>query len=433
MATTHTVKSGETLNSIAKQYGFKNYKEAGITAVPSGNFDLVRVGDAITIGAYKAPAPQSPAQVKDNSSAAAFINSQQDNDMSRASALDEPPTRKRASETLTEAYKDLTGKSSLLPEGGAPELPQFEMTYNQLRSQYNVDQLESTLNDLNAEETAIRQQKRERLQSEEDKPVALNVISGRQTEVERQENKRLESVAVQKAGIAAQLQTANSVIQNTMNLKSLDYNAAKGAYDSAFSQNLQLFNVIKGLYDADVTEEERIADNARANLQIIYGNLKDSPDTEVSSDLAYTINKLELEAGLPKGFYSRIQAEKPESKVLSTTTRTSGGTKYADVLYQNGDGSLSTKTVNLGATNEGSGGGADISEAELERGARSSIVKTLDPVRGGDGYVSPDDYKKARSAWISAGFARDSFDKAFAAEYVNPDSYTALGVDYVFY
>lgn len=431
MAITHTVKSGETLNSIAKQYGFSNYKEAGVSSVPSGNFDLVRVGDAITLGNYKAPAPQSPAQVKDTTSATAFINSQQDNDISRASALDEPPTRKRASETLTEAYKELTGKSSLLPETGSPELPQFEMTYNQLRGRYNVDQLEGTLNDLNTEEAAIRQQKRERLQSEEDKPVALNVIAGRQTEIERQENKRLESVAIQKAGIAAQLQTANSVIQNTMQLKQMDYTAAKGAYDSAFSQNLQLFNVIKGLHDADVTEEERIADNARANLQIIYGNLKDTPDTEVSSDLSYTINKLELEAGLPKGFYSRIQAEKPEATVLSTTTRTSAGQKYADVIYKNKDGSLSTKTVNLGKTNEGSGN--DLSEAELERGARSSIVKTLDPVRGGDGYVSPDDYKKARSAWISAGFARDTFDKSFAAEYVNPESYTAVGVDYVFY
>ncbi len=434
MAVTYKVKSGDTLNSIVQQYGFKNYKEAGITSVPSGNFDLIRVGDSITIGNAAPPAPQTVgAVVNKNDSASAFINSQQQNDMAKAASKDPeaPPVRKAASETLTDAFKQITGKDSILPSIDRPALPNFEASYNELRSKYNVGQLEGTLNDLDAEEQSIRATKRARLQAAEDKPVALGVIGGRQSEIDRQENKRLESISVQKQGIASQLATANSVIQNTMNLKGMDYNAAKGEYDSQFSQNLQMFNLVKGLYDADVTENERIADNARANLQIIYGNLKDTPDTAVSQDLQYTINKLELEAGLPKGFYSRIQSEKPEATVLSTTTRTTGGQKYADVIYRNKDGSLTTKTVNLGATNEGSGG--DLSEAELERGARSSIVKTLDPVRGADGFVSPDDYKKARSAWISAGFSRDTFDKSFAAEYVNPESYTAVGVDYVFY
>lgn len=436
MATTYKVKSGDTLNSIAKQYGFSNYKEAGITSVPSGNFDLVRVGDTITLGNAKAPAPQTPALVTNKTdSASAFINDQQENDQKSKSVLDEAPTRKSASKTLTDAYKELTGNKSILPDFERPDLPNYEATYNELRSKYNVAQLEGTLNDLDAEEQSIRASKRARLEEAESKPVALGVIGGRQSEIERQENKRLESIAIQKQGITNQLQTANSVIQNTMTLKQMDYSAAKQDYDSQFSQNIQMFGLIKGLYDADVTENERIGDNARANLQVIYNNIKESGTgvESITPELSYTIRKLELEAGLPAGFYSRIALEKPEASVLSTTTRTTGGQKYADVIFRNGDGSLSTKTVNLGATNEGSGGGSDLSEAELTRGARSSVVKALDPVRGGDGYVSPDDYKKARSAWISAGFSREDFDKAFAAEYVNPASYTATGVDYVFY
>lgn len=50
MPTPYIAKAGDTLNSIAASQGFKNYKEAGITSVPSGNFDLIRPGDTINFG-----------------------------------------------------------------------------------------------------------------------------------------------------------------------------------------------------------------------------------------------------------------------------------------------------------------------------------------------------------------------------------------------
>lgn len=52
MAFTYTVKKGDTLNSISARYGFSNYKAAGISSVPSGNFDVIREGDSITMQNY---------------------------------------------------------------------------------------------------------------------------------------------------------------------------------------------------------------------------------------------------------------------------------------------------------------------------------------------------------------------------------------------
>lgn len=52
MAFKHLVSSGETLNSISQKYGFTNYKTAGISSVPSGNFDLIRPGEEITLSNY---------------------------------------------------------------------------------------------------------------------------------------------------------------------------------------------------------------------------------------------------------------------------------------------------------------------------------------------------------------------------------------------
>lgn len=50
MPVTYKVKKGDTLNSIAQRYGYSDYKEAGISSVPSGNFDLIRPDEEITIG-----------------------------------------------------------------------------------------------------------------------------------------------------------------------------------------------------------------------------------------------------------------------------------------------------------------------------------------------------------------------------------------------
>jgi len=46
---TYTVKQGDTLNRIAQQYGYNNYKEAGITGFSSGNPDLIRPGEVLTL------------------------------------------------------------------------------------------------------------------------------------------------------------------------------------------------------------------------------------------------------------------------------------------------------------------------------------------------------------------------------------------------
>lgn len=55
MAFIYEVKKGDTLNAIAQRYGFSNYKTAGISSVPSGDFDLIRPGEKITLQNYNAP------------------------------------------------------------------------------------------------------------------------------------------------------------------------------------------------------------------------------------------------------------------------------------------------------------------------------------------------------------------------------------------
>ncbi len=52
MSFNYTVKKGDTLNKIANAHGFRNYKDAGVSSVPSGNFDLIREGETVSLENY---------------------------------------------------------------------------------------------------------------------------------------------------------------------------------------------------------------------------------------------------------------------------------------------------------------------------------------------------------------------------------------------
>jgi len=341
--------------------------------------------------------PTAPTQVNNQNDATKFINASQDDDIVKASKSDEPPVRNAAQDLVT-AFKDITGKDSLVPSVPLPSAPDFEQTYYNLRQQYGVQGLETSINEYDALEQDIQARLRERVDIEEGKPVAMNVIEGRVGETEKQEFRRLDEIGRAKQRAVNQLQSANDAIENIMTFRKMDYDVASDRYDKEFAQNLQLFNVIQGV--AEFASSERRADenSARANLQIIYNSIQDgNTDVATVDDATKTkISKLELQAGLPQGFYQNIQAEKPDAKVLSTTTRVASGAKYADVLYQNPDGSLTTQSVYIGASGSGTGGGTGAPAVSLEEyisAAEQELQMSLDP----SGFL----YKDLEAQWKS--------------------------------
>lgn len=69
MPFSYTVKKGDTANAIASRYGFKDYKDAGISSFPSGNPDLIREGETLTLSNY------DPNQIKSFTNTPPIISS----------------------------------------------------------------------------------------------------------------------------------------------------------------------------------------------------------------------------------------------------------------------------------------------------------------------------------------------------------------------
>jgi hypothetical protein len=84
-----------------------------------------------------------------------------------------------------------------------------------------------------------------------------------------------------------------------------------------------MYDMIKGISDTQKGQEDKNADNARANLQILSNSIQNSGlnPNDLSAEQKLQINKLELQAGLPINFLSEVTAKNPKADVVSMTDR----------------------------------------------------------------------------------------------------------------
>jgi hypothetical protein len=436
MAITYTVKKGDTLNSIVQAQGFKNYKEAGITSVPSGNFDLIRPGEVITIGNAKPTTgtglnttgtkPPPPPITSSNIDSA--INGNQNQDFADASAGNEPPVR-----NSTKTYNDIYNQITTSLKNGLPEKPEntsMVETYKTMLADKGVTDLENQLNALQAQARDIQANSIARTNAEKGKAVSMNVISGRVSEAQQQENEKLLAVNNSIKTITDQLTVKYNTIESMMKYTGQDYANSVDAYNTQFTQNMSVMNMVKGMVDEQKSDEEKVADNARANLQIIYNNMPAGGITDTAQKA--NITKLELQAGLPTGFYENITSKNPKADVLSTTTRESGGIKYADVIMKNTDGSITTKTVTLGSS---SGGSSTETHEEKKSKAFAMINKLLELkdeegvpyIEESTGYFTAKGFKTLVKNAVEDEISREDFLAQYAS-YLNPDALENYGL-----
>lgn len=200
------------------------------------------------------------------------------------------------------------------------------------------------------------------------------------SEKERLANESIDRLDREATTINQQITNRSNTINTLMALKKEDYATTKEAYDTAFSQNLSLMNALNVKKNQQATLDEKAADNARANLQIIqneiqkgtlkYGSL--DPETKA------TIDALEVQAGVPKGFTSFITSN-VKGDIVSTNSRTdSAGNTYFDVLTKNPDGSLKVSTVYAGKSKTtGTDSGSILSKDDVKKLSAIGVSEAL--------------------------------------------------------
>ncbi len=306
-------------------------------------------------------------------------------------------------------------KTELAPSSPAPTPINRVETFNQLRTDLGVSALEETQTSLKQQIADLQSRDQARQFDAEGKPVPLGVISGRQSEIARQDQIQLDSLSRQLGVVNDELNTKYNTIGTLVNYMGLDYQDAVSAYDKEFQQNLTLFGLISDIRKENWTEAQAARAAATANLQI-YANAITNGNLNYSNlpaDQRLMIQKLEVQSGLPVGTIANLQMS-PKDKIAAF----SDDKTQAMIIDANGN----MKVVQTGFTKSAS----SVSQAEKTQQARADMARTLNEQGGSDYLVSPQQWKQDRAVWIAAGYSGADFDTYFASQYVDyshPEDY----------
>jgi len=214
-------------------------------------------------------------------------------------------------------------KKTLTPGVAYPEPLKRVEKFEELRLEYGVAELETSLSDIKAqidEEFALLRTQRG---IEEGKPVPLGVIAGRISEEERTAQERIDFLGRQQARITDELNTKYSLVNTYMTLMGLDYGDAVKRYDDEFSRNVQMYGIILQQEERAMSAWEYQQTAARANLQIFVNAVTEGNLTyaDMSTDQKLMVSKLEVQSGLPVGFTSSLQMSFKD-RLLSVNDKT---------------------------------------------------------------------------------------------------------------
>jgi hypothetical protein len=369
-----------------------------------------------------------------------LINSHQPGDIASGGNAGDPTVKKSTSEIdklLSGMGGDATANSTgggyadiikaLTPTTDKPVAPDLTGEYNTLKTQYGIGDLETELNGLKTEAAAIKATRTTRTNAERGKTVATNVIEGRVSQVERQENERLTAITDQINSVADRLTTKYNVVKTLMDLTQQDYTNASSSYNSQLTQNINMYNILKGLTDDQKTTEQKAQDDARSNLQIIYNQLTSGGLTtaDLTPDQKTLITKLEVQSGLPVGFYSNMQNKNPKADNVATIDWTDeNNNKYVSIITRDAKtGKLVTENQLIGkAKATGSTSEQKAEEMELNR---QQIMADVGGITGEDTKVDPNRMKELRQdIALNNPELLSWFDNAYKpADFLNPTYY----------
>jgi hypothetical protein len=247
-----------------------------------------------------------------------------------------------------------------------PTAPKLATTYEDYRTKYNVEPLEKEITDIDAKIADIEAGFRE--QTGEDRFISKGFRTTANKKLAEDATFQIDALNRQKNVAVNQLNNKYNTINMMMGFEKYDYETARSKYEFDYNKNLTMIQLLQ-------TDEEREADkedNAMTTAKATLGTMSDmisealkngsiSSYDDLDTNTKLQIQKLEMQAGLPVGFYSQVLSTMaPDEKVL--TTQLSEDKTTASIIIQNSDGTFTVKNVSTGLS-AGSGNGGTETDA----------------------------------------------------------------------
>lgn len=443
----HTFKWGETLSKVAIDNG--TTVSAIMAANPSiKNPNVIYAGQSIIIPKGTAPIstqtpPLNPTPTGGSNSTAGTgitppggitpVDPKQEEANINAEVI------KNMTEELGKIQSELKGKVDLSKsselvnklitslESGVdkPKEVSLEQKFIDEKKKLGVDVLETDLATKDSEIKKLDADYKATISEEENAVQGMREINRNKSETQLVYERKRGEIAAERDSIATQLNSKYTVVQSIMSYAGQDYNNAQQNYQQKFNQTVQLANLLQGVEDRAKTQEEKLQDNARANVTIMYNLLKEG-NVDFSTLDATTksnITAMEIQAGLPQGFtqYVTKTLDAPITSFLPAYTDENGNRIQPVGTVNKTTGAFTIKNVNIGVA-KNTDDDSNLTEAEFKRKAVSDMESRLKTIVGDDGHISPENWKIAKQQWVKTFLgsgASEDFDVVFA-QYIDP-------------
>lgn len=314
----------------------------------------------------------------------------------------------------------------------APSLPSFSSQGTTAPSIANTaDQyLQSYLNSLQStpQETAYQQQLQQ-LQSQANmlglgqqqtfnaldmQPIARPFITGQQTAVAKDYALQQQTNQAQQLTVTQQLALEQAKRQGAIdvNKATLDYASGK---DTRADQMAQ-FNADQN-FQMQMQNLQNQYNAAQDKYKLDYGQYSQDLQNQFTAEQQRLQNEFTV---------SQNKESPTETTKLDTSVVEVGGRK---LLINNQTGQTISDLGDAPRSDDDPFTNYTAKQEAARKAAQTKLGTFMKSKTGSDGYVSPEDYRSARSAWVQDGYSAADFDKIFSG-YVNPADPQDYGVNF---
>jgi len=363
-------------------------------------------GGGVTPDGSTLPPPVSDAGVQARNEAADLANAAAGN------ALDAGPTGDidiRDSATILAGIQDTM--EGITPDGTeAPEPPNMADVYETTRLDLGIEPLETELAGIDSEIEAINANLLIESEKAGEKLVSMREIGRDKGQLQKEAERNIALLNIERSAVSRILNNKLNTLKITMDLTGQDFANASTTYQNEFNRNVQLYNLMAGAEEREITHAERLRDDARANLTTISNIFTKSGVVwaDLTEDNKTKIKALEIQAGYPEGLSEALMsmdsvAEKERSFQIVSDDKT-----QVTVFYK--DGTSQTFSTGISPTPETPGTG---SKWEQLQSATQDMHTALSGAVDTNGFVTNHQWNQAKDAWIAEGLDPNEFIKRF--------------------
>lgn len=244
-------------------------------------------------------------------------------------------------------------KLDLLGVVQAPELPKTADEYARLRREEGVVNDEEELNALQEESMLIKQEVRQFSAGLSGLPEGGRI--GAVSEAERNASFRLEGLAIREMALQNRINSKNAFIENMMRFTQQDFANAQNQYNSEFSKNLQMYNLVlqEEAVERDIAQQEKAEakaeelqmkeeelqarNEAKAYLNTVYNMMQANDMTfdDLDQNTKLVLRQQEMAAGIPQGTFEVFGTVKPKKEILFTSNgQDASGRPITTIVYK---------------------------------------------------------------------------------------------------